>query len=306
MRRSGKAISKRIISLFAAGIFALGLAAGNPDIALADDIDMVEPGDVTMDEDGTVSWEEPTTPGYEVDKYEVEVYRERDGEFTDKVYRSKTVRDDTECSFSLGYITRYRARVKAIYIGGRESDWSDYSNIVSVSKDDLNSGGGSSHDGPPANWNRPYNPGPGVVGTQPSGGTVYPGTVYGPSQGTGYGWVQAADGRYWYKNYDGSYPANRWESINGKWYYFDGQGYMATGWVWYNNSWYLCLPDGQMATGWRNVNEKWYYLNESGVMLTGMQQIDGKTYYLDSTGARVSNTTTPDGHVLDANGVMVS
>lgn len=292
MRGAKKLIAKRIISLLAAGIFALGLTMEATCTVLADDIEMEAPYGVTMDEDGTVSWEEPSTEGYEVDKYEVEVYRERDGEFSDNPYRSKTVRDDTECSFSLGYITRYCARVKAIYIGGRESDWSEYSNIVSVSKDDLNSGG-SSHDGPPSNWNMSYNPGPGVVGTQ-------------SSSGTGYGWVQSSDGRYWYRYYDGSYPSNRWESINGKWYYFDSLGYMVTGWVWYNNSWYLCLPDGQMATGWRNVNEKWYYLSESGVMLTGWQQIDGKTYYLDSTGARISDTTTPDGHVFDANGVMIS
>ena len=286
---------KTKLKYFAVFMSAFLLAAGGAFCSFADESTLPAPTGVTLEDDGTVSWDEPTGTGeYEVDKYEVELWRERNDEWRE--YRSKTVRDDTSCDFSFGYIARYKAKVKAIYIGGRESGWSEFSPIVNVSRDDVSNSGGGSYGGPPANWNRPYNPGPGVVG---SGSTP-------PVANGGYGWVQNSDGRYWYKNYDGSYPANCWQSINGKWYYFDGEGYMATGWVWYNNSWYLCLPDGQMATGWRNVNDKWYYLSESGVMLTGYQQIDGKVYYLDSTGARLSNATSPDGHLFDANGVMIA
>lgn len=280
-------------SRFAALAFALCLTLGTAFSGFgAEPGDgMPEPTGVSISEDGTVSWDAPAdTEGYEVNEYEVELWRERNDEF--RQYKKKTVRDDTSCEFSFSYVARYQARVRAEYIGGRKSGWSDWSNIVNVSRDDVDNWSDDDDYGPPANWNRPYNPGPGVVSTP-------------PVSGSGYGWVQAADGRYWYKNYDGSYPSNCWQSINGKWYYFDSEGYMATGWVWYNNSWYLCLPDGQMATGWRNVNEKWYYLSESGVMLTGYQQIDGKIYYLDSTGARVSNTTTPDGHVFNSDGVMI-
>lgn len=39
-------------------------------------------------------------------------------------------------------------------------------------------------------------------------------------------WKQEADGRWWYENEDGSYPANQWQEIGGKQYYFDGDGYM--------------------------------------------------------------------------------
>lgn len=68
---------------------------------------------------------------------------------------------------------------------------------------------------------------------------------------------------WWYQRTDGSYPVNQWEMINGLWYHFNGSGYMQTGWI--------------------NDGEKYYYLDSSGVMLT--------------------NCTTPDGYVLDSNGV---
>lgn len=34
------------------------------------------------------------------------------------------------------------------------------------------------------------------------------------------------DTGWWYQNDDGSYPANQWQKISGKQYYFDGNGYM--------------------------------------------------------------------------------
>lgn len=41
-------------------------------------------------------------------------------------------------------------------------------------------------------------------------------------------WKQEGDGRWWYQNEDGSYPANQWMEIDGKQYYFDAGGYMLT------------------------------------------------------------------------------
>ena len=39
-------------------------------------------------------------------------------------------------------------------------------------------------------------------------------------------WKKEKDGRWWYQNDDGSYPANQWQEIDGKEYYFGTEGYM--------------------------------------------------------------------------------
>lgn len=76
----------------------------------------------------------------------------------------------------------------------------------------------------------------------------------------------ASNGIWWYKNTDGTYIANDWIFYDNKWYFFDAQGYMYTGWV-----------------QWKGL---WYYLGKTdGVMLT--------------------NTTTPDGYYVNADGVWV-
>lgn len=45
---------------------------------------------------------------------------------------------------------------------------------------------------------------------------------------------------WWYQNDDGSYPANRWQEIGGKQYYFDGNGYMLAN---------TTTPDGKRVGG---------------------------------------------------------
>lgn len=39
-------------------------------------------------------------------------------------------------------------------------------------------------------------------------------------------WKKEKDGRWWYQNDDGTYPANQWQEIDGKEYYFGTEGYM--------------------------------------------------------------------------------
>lgn len=56
-------------------------------------------------------------------------------------------------------------------------------------------------------------------------------------------WIQAKDGRWWYRRGDGSYPADGWEVIDHHWYLFD--------------------KDGWMLTGWQQVNGEIYYLQET-------------------------------------------
>lgn len=79
-------------------------------------------------------------------------------------------------------------------------------------------------------------------------------------------WIKDNVG-WWYRYADGSYPANGWLQIGGIWYCFDSVGYMRTGWI-------------------QTANGNWYYCDlTSGAMLT--------------------NTTTPDGFRVDANGVWI-
>lgn len=77
-------------------------------------------------------------------------------------------------------------------------------------------------------------------------------------------WKGDATG-WWYQHSDGSYTKNAWEEIEGKWYMFDENGYMRTGWIDWN----------------------------------------GKRYYCDDrTGAMLTNTTTPDGYIMDYDGTI--
>lgn len=86
-----------------------------------------------------------------------------------------------------------------------------------------------------------------------------------PSATVSAGWVLDHVG-WWYRFTDGSYPTNGWLQINGVWYCFDAVGYMRTGWIQAGNVWYYCDT-------------------VSGGMLT--------------------NTYTPDGYYVDANGVWI-
>lgn len=69
---------------------------------------------------------------------------------------------------------------------------------------------------------------------------------------------------YWYQHNDGSYTKSGWEEIKGEWYFFNENGYMQTGWI------------------------DW----------------EGKRYYCDNSGAMLRSTTTPDGIILDENGMV--
>ena len=72
-------------------------------------------------------------------------------------------------------------------------------------------------------------------------------------------WI--SNGRWWYRYGDGSYPASKFDVINGSTYYFDKSGYM--------------------ITGWKSIESNWYYFNASGCMVTNTWVGD---YYLDFDG----------------------
>ena len=96
-------------------------------------------------------------------------------------------------------------------------------------------------------------------------------------------WIEASDGRWWYKHADGTYTKNNWEQIDGKWYYFDANGWMLTGWQKINGYWYYFKPgdSGWMVTGWYKIGVNWYYLGTDGKMRTGWQKLDGYWYYFN-------------------------
>lgn len=80
------------------------------------------------------------------------------------------------------------------------------------------------------------------------------------------GWVLDSTG-WWYRNADGSYPANTWLQINGSWYYFHANGYMAAN-QWIGN----------------------YYVGSNGAMLTSTRTPDG--YYVGADGAWIPDNMT--------------
>ena len=105
------------------------------------------------------------------------------------------------------------------------------------------------------------------------------------------GWKKNATG-YWYVREDGSYPKEKFEKIDGTWYYFDGSGYMlAERWKKHTDgNWYWFDKSGAMVTGWKLISNKWYYFDVEGAMKTGWVKYKDTWYYLDSKdGNMVSN-----------------
>lgn len=104
-------------------------------------------------------------------------------------------------------------------------------------------------------------------------------------------WVNDSVG-WWYQFPDGHYPRNDWQYLDyngiGKWYYFDNDGYMVVGWLDWNNRRYYLNP---ISNGWR------------GGMETGWILIENKWYYFSETGELLKNTVTPDGYMVDKDGV---
>ena len=115
-------------------------------------------------------------------------------------------------------------------------------------------------------------------------------------------WLHQGGSWYAFKS-SGAMISADWLYDNGSWYYLKDSGSMATGWLKDGGTWYYLNKSGSMATGWVKDNGSWYYLKDSGAMATGWIKDNGKWYYLASSGNMLSNTRTPDGYYVDANGV---
>lgn len=118
-------------------------------------------------------------------------------------------------------------------------------------------------------------------------------------------WVLNQKG-WWYSYYEGGYPSNCWEQIEGVWYWFNSSGYMETGWQYISGQWYYLNASGAMQTGWILADGTWYYMDASGVMQTGWQCINELYYYLNSSGAMQTGWLYQDNQwfYLNASGVM--
>ena len=149
--------------------------------------------------------------------------------------------------------------------------------------------------------------------------------------------VDPLTGKYQYIIYGGMALNNTWGKIlttdaSGKavidWYFFDDKSNMMTGWYKDSrtNKWYYLNPqaganNGKMLTSWFKTadgsinNKEYWYLadSSSGAIYKGWVLIGGKWYYFAPAnmpdgrpeGSLYTNTTTPDGYKVDANGEWI-
>ena len=120
------------------------------------------------------------------------------------------------------------------------------------------------------------------------------------------GWQDTAEGRKYLKP-DGTYVTNGWLRVNDEYYYMDANGLMlkdtvTPDGVYVNSSgerqgympgWYLDPTDNV----WRYVQKNGYYMSNGW-----LQDTDGKWYYFNLAAYMETDTTTPDGYYVGADG----
>lgn len=125
-----------------------------------------------------------------------------------------------------------------------------------------------------------------------------------------------------------------WEKINGAWYAFGVNGYLKSGWVfdyqlgswycvsvdkgmlsgWYKDAkdgfiYYLNPATGKLAAGWMPIDGKWYYFNAISVSPTYVFDEKTRAWFYNALskrkpyGAMYQSEETPDGYIVDADGV---
>ena len=90
--------------------------------------------------------------------------------------------------------------------------------------------------------------------------------------------------------------AGRWETINGKTYYYDKDGNQAFGSTKIDGEWYrFDLTTGAMITGWFEVSGRKCYYNKEGVLQFGSQKINGEWYRFDDSGYMITGWAEVNG-----------
>lgn len=149
------------------------------------------------------------------------------------------------------------------------------------------------------------------------------------------GWIQDGNG-WWYRFTDGFYYHNGWVKIGGKWYHFQDDGYLnvskwlghyyvdhngvmltsaftpdgyrvdaygrwAKGsWKRDDNGWWYEFADGAYyRDGWQEFYGTWYHFRADGYLTTSTWV---GSCYVDDSGRMLTDTITPDGWYVNANG----
>ena len=140
----------------------------------------------------------------------------------------------------------------------------------------------------PGNTGAPHNPGNtgGSTGAPGSPGRSVTGTEGGPGVSSQRGWVKTDKGWNFVKD-NGAKACGEWVS--------DAEGA------------YWMDEDTFMAKGWRQIDGKWYYLRSNGAMAKNYweESQDGIWYYLGADGVMMTNTITPDGYRVGADGAWI-
>ena len=106
------------------------------------------------------------------------------------------------------------------------------------------------------------------------------------------GWIKNETG-WWYRNEDGSWPADQWLKLYDYWYLFDADGYAyAKRWVYRDGKWYYFDEACRMVIGWVRYEDKWYHLEDNGEMSSKEYVLggDGRLYYVKEDGSMLENT----------------
>lgn len=181
--------------------------------------------------------------------------------------------------------------------------------VYSVVSGSYNNGGGSSEGGGSSSGgssNSGGNSNNSNTSSGPGTDSTFTNNEYNTIGSDDVGWRQNSDGSWQYLDKNGEYKTGWLWDPEGIWYYIDTAGTMVTGWLQIDNIWYLLRSDGSMITGWSYVEDKWYYFNQDGSMKIGwFQDMDKKWYYLQDNGSMAIKTVTPDGFLVDENGVKV-
>ena len=92
------------------------------------------------------------------------------------------------------------------------------------------------------------------------------------------------------------------------WYYVKGNGIKVVGeWITDNGEIYWIQSDHYMAKGWKELDGKWYYFCSTGSLAKNVWKAgaNGIWYYLGQDGVMLTNTTTPDGYKVGADGAWI-
>ena len=92
------------------------------------------------------------------------------------------------------------------------------------------------------------------------------------------------------------------------WYYVKNNGVKASNeWITDNGEEYWIQADHYMAKGLKEIDGNWYYLCSTGSMAKNVWKTgaEGNWYYLGPDGVMLTNTKTPDGYRVGADGVWI-